>query len=630
MNRPILLSTFVIISLSVQAGVPIADPGSRGVDWDAVQVKIDHNDWAARIVRELKQDVHRTQAEYEHPPLGTTGWLHEYYCDDDARRLQFDPEKPHEHVCPHCKRVYSGPPYDDCWRSIVHSSIATATLESAALFRITGERDYLDYAKSTLLWYAKNFDKFDSHGDHAGKGWFREQSLDEAGQLVRLAQAYWDICSSLSESERETIANKFLIPDAKFIHKQTRHIHNINSWHNSAVGLVGFAVGDDELVRAAIDGEFGLNDQIDKGVKEDGFWFEGSISYHFYTIESMQPLVVAARAKHYPMNGMDKYKRMYTAPIQFTFPNGEFPSNNDGWPEHTLTTKGSYYEVACHLWPEKELLTALASIYDNSRRSSLEALLYGADTLPNEKTPPLKSHLFNESGIAFLRNDSVNVYLKYGPYGGGHDHLDRLNSIFFALDKVLMPDLGTSGYGIPLNQWYRSSAAHNLLAVDGKRQARCGGYLVSYKDGAVIAGVKDAYPGVDIRRNVILQDNGFDDRVWAESDESHQYDLFYHVRGKLAECNIPLQQAERFDKGSGYDTLREIRKGECSSGLNLRWTLRDTSGTLTLDCQSEQPFEVYAGLCPDNPADFDLSFLMLRIDGNRAEWKSNIRAGVSE
>ena len=188
-----------------------------------------------------------------------------------------------------------------------------------------------------------------------------------------------------------------------------------------------------------------------------------------------------------------------------------------------------------------------------------------------------------------------------------------------------MPDLGTSGYGISLNKWYRSSAAHNLLVVDSKRQARCGGYLISYENDRVTAGVKDGYPGVDIRREMSLLENGANDRVWAESDTSHRYDLFYHIRGSVKQCSIPLQPAEPFKNANGYNSLRQIRKGTCTGALSIEWTLRDVPGALSIDSNSAEPFEVYVGLCPDNPADLDLSFLMLRSEGKRAEWKSTIR-----
>ncbi len=616
-----LVTIFIHHSLCAE---PVANPGSRGVDWERVREKVSNYSWAADIVSRMKNSVQTIESRYEYPPLGTTGWLHEYYCDDDARRLLFDPNKPTEHVCTKCGRVYSGPPYDDCWRSLVHSEIATAAAQSAILYRIAGEKSWLDYPRKILLWYAGHFEQFEPHGAHAGKGIIREQSLDEATHLVRLAQAYWDICPDLSPEDRRIIADKFLVPDARFIHQQTRSIHNIHSWHNAAVGLVGLAVGDQELASQAIDGEFGLKKQIEKGINGDGFWYEGSISYHYYTISSLEPLYVAARAREYSLEGTDQFRLTYIAPIQFAFSNGEFPATNDGWPEQSLVDQASYYEIACTLWDDSILPQTLASMYTHRKRNSIEALLYGPADLPPAKPLAPQSVLFKNSGIAILRNERVNAYLKFGPYGGGHDHLDRLNMILYAGEKVIMPDLGTSGYGIPLNAWYRASAAHNLLVVDGKKQKRCSGYLIDYKDTAVSAGVKDAYDGVDIQRSLTLIEDGVRDDVRAVSGESHQYDLFYHVRGTLKSCTLPLQEAKLSETSNGYEYLNKVEAGQCErqTDLSIIWTLRDAPGELTLRCSSPAAFEFFLGECPDNPADETLSVLMLRAKQNNAEWKA--------
>ena len=87
-------------------------------------------------------------------------------------------------VCEACKRVYTGSPYDDCWRSSVHSEISRTAAQAAIVYRITDEKDFFEYTRKMLLWYAGNYDKFEFQGAHAGKGRIREQSLDEATQLV--------------------------------------------------------------------------------------------------------------------------------------------------------------------------------------------------------------------------------------------------------------------------------------------------------------------------------------------------------------------------------------------------------------------------------------------------------------
>jgi len=509
----------------------------------------------------------------------------------------------------------------------VHSEICRAAADAGVLYRIGGEKRYLDYVRRVLVWYAENYEKFEVHGKHAGKGRIREQSLDEATQLVLTGQAYWDVREGLSAEDREKIENGYLLPDARFIHSQTRVVHNIHCWHNAAVGIVGFAVGDDELVKAAIDGPYGLKRQIRDGVKEDGFWYEGSVSYHFYTMSSLIPLYCAARGEGYGLEGTEKFRKMFVGPLDFTFDNGEFPANNDGWAGQNLYEKAGYYEVAAGLWGDKGVMRFLESIYAKGRRSEVNALLYGPARIADGDGEKRGSVLVKDSGAVILRNDRVNAYLKFGPYGGGHDHYDRLNMILYGGGGVIVPDLGTSGYGISLNgKWYRSSAAHNMPVVDGQRQERCGGYLVSYDDGVTVrAGVKDAYNGVDIQREVSLMPDGIEDSVWVKSDDVHEYDLFYHVRGTLESCSVELSSAEGFKRSNGYDMLKGLRRAECSGEADIVWSLRDAAGELRMRCASKERFELYVGTCPDNPADKEMSFVMLRKKGKDAGWANELR-----
>ena len=629
MKRWMVATSFLVLIGVVGAG-SIADPGSRGVDWEKVKFRVETQGWAKSIVSGMKANVTTTQSRYAEPPLGESGWFHDYYCPKDARRLVFDWQKPTEHRCEGCGTVYRGSPYDEVWRAAVHDAIISAIGSAAVVYRITGEMEYMQYAREKLLWYAEHYDQYPPHGKHAGKGRIGAQSLDEATQTVELAQAYWDICPDLSPADRTTIAEKLLIPAARFIHSQTRTIHNIHSWHNAAVGLVGFAVGDKELVQAAIEGPAGLNAQITKGIQDDGFWYEGSIGYHFYTISSMEPLVLAARAQKYPIADMDRFLRLYSAPLALAFDDGQFPANNDGWGGMHLLNLPQYYEVASAVEPQSEFLGLLGRAYKDRKRTAVAALLYGPDVIAISEAFVPESNLLKESGIAILRKDKTNAYLKFGPHGGGHDHNDRLNLILYHDGHVIVPDLGTSGYGIPLNgQWFRSAAAHNLLIVDGKKQANCGGELGEFAAERVSASVSKAFEGVTIRREIGLIDNGIEDRVGAESDKEHTYDLIYHVRGTLELCSVVTQAAEPL-KGDGYPMLKNLQKGKAEGTCEASFKLRDTAGQLVLRLESDRPYEVFTGTCPDNPADKTMAFVMVRSTGKETSWKNRIVVQPSE
>src|SRR5947207_11491033 len=105
------------------------------------------------------------------------------------------------------------------------------------------------------------------------------------------------IWSELTEPDRQAIETQLLRPALEEVILPRRMgVHNIQCRHNSAIGLVGFLLGDQKLIWTAIDDPAnGFRRQIEKGVLADGMWIEGSSGYHFFTISGLLPLAEAAR-----------------------------------------------------------------------------------------------------------------------------------------------------------------------------------------------------------------------------------------------------------------------------------------------------------------------------------------------
>jgi hypothetical protein len=596
------------------------------VDWEAVRARVQSQDWAKGAVRDLEKNVASVRGDFPEPPFGVAGWAHDYFCEKDAGKLRYDPKKPLEHVCGKCGEIYTDERRNEAWIDSTYKRIHRAVRQAGILYRATDNREAAAYGRRMLLWFAETYERFQVHGKHAGKGRIMGQSLCEATSMVDLSLGYWDLFPALSETDRDTIARRLLLPSAALIHKQTTQIHNIHSWHNAAVGLIGLAVGATNLVDAAVDGPHGLEAQIAKGVLADGFWYEGSIGYHFYTVSSLRDFIVALDARGRRVRGMDRFRRMFEAPLDYACGDGMLPSINDGWAGGGLAGEAPAYEMAAHLWPDDPRIpAALAVFYRGRPRTSEQALLFGPDALPAAAGLPKRSALLPATGYAILREGGIEALLKFGPYGGGHDHLDRLMMLVYADGKEILPDLGTAGYGIKLNRWFRSPAAHNMLVVDGKTQAKCGGVLSSFTSNRVEASVADAYPGVVIRRTLAVHDGNLGDLVKASSAAEHTYDLFHHVRGTLESCSVELADATIPGGGAGYEWLKKIRGGRCDGRVVFTLRLRDLTKTLEVECSSTAPFEVFTGACPDNPADREMTFLLLRRKALTADFTTQFR-----
>ena len=91
-----------------------------------------------------------------------------------------------------------------------------------------------------------------------------------------------------------------------------------------------------------------------------------------------------------------------------------------------------------------------------------------------------ESRLFPDLGIAVMASGGLRIYADAGPFGrgrAGHSHSDTL-SLTVSLDsQELLIDPATYTYvGDPAwRNWFRGSAAHNTVRIDGRDQARPSG-----------------------------------------------------------------------------------------------------------------------------------------------------------
>ncbi len=94
---------------------------------------------------------------------------------------------------------------------------------------------------------------------------------------------------------------------------------------------------------------------------------------------------------------------------------------------------------------------------------------FGSDTVA---CPYCTSRHMPESGFTVMRTDTTRdalyLLLNYGPFAGFHTHYDLLDFELFAFGKALAVD---AGIGLTYDDslypsWYRSSRAHNMVAVN--------------------------------------------------------------------------------------------------------------------------------------------------------------------
>jgi hypothetical protein len=526
------------------------------------------------------------------PDLPPTGgqWSLWYICPDGLR-LQYQPTHTPPHFCPSDGKYYAAPLfvnrptlYDEVIYQNRHLDLAEFARDLGLTYALTGEKKYADNAAMILRAYAKVYPGYAPH-DKDGKtaksgGKATAQTLDEAQFAIQLAWAYDLISATLSADEQKTIADNVLRAAAANIQGNRAKLSNWQTWHNAAIAAIGFALNDAALVNAAYyDPENGFFTQIQNGAAQDGFWWEGSWGYHFFTTQPMLYLAeMGERA------GMDAYaqpnlRALLLAPLQMALPDQRLPAFNDDGGT-TLASRAWLYEIGYQRYRDP----AMRALLREPR--VWQALLWGAETLPSaDQQPPNTSAVLPKAGFAILRagdaQDPRYLAFKFGSHGGGHGHYDKLHYITAAFSRVLAFDPGTRSYAAAAhNAWDKVALAHNTVVVDEQNQAEATGNLQRYLAfpafALATADAGTAYPSAAITRTLALTaDYWFEfTRAASRDGKPHRFDWIYHNPGTLASA-LHLAPYTAFPKKNGYEYLSNTR----ATGTNMAWgTTWDMSG----------------------------------------------------
>ena len=508
------------------------------------------------------------------PPEGGQ-WWHWYVCPSTGVRLRFEP--PNGHVCPSDNRRLTGWPYEQVIYSERHDALANAARDLALAFRLTGKRAYAERAAWILNAYAERYSGFalhdkDNRNTRTG-GRVHAQTLDEAIWLIPIAWAFDLLNGSgvLTAAESERIERNLLREAVATIERYDAGISNWQSWHNAGIAAVAFALNDAAQIAKVIDGPSGFRFQLRRSVSADGFWYEGSFTYHYYALDALlQTAEMAARAGGVDLFGDATFQSLFSAPVRFALPDGTLPAFNDAVTVN-LRNYSRWYESAFARWGDP-LYGAIAG----SRGRGRDALLFGVPELPEVQSAVLSSAIFPDSGYAVLRSSSDHTaILKYGPHGGGHGHYDKLNFVSFARGGVLAVDPGTQAYGAPTHAtWDQQTVAHNTVVVDERTQSEATGELLAnqFEPGFAFAKATAgaAYRNARLTRSMLLTAEYALDIFDAESTDGqpHQFDWVYHNMGEVV-TDLPLAPLTTLPRAMGYQHLTGNRAATVASDWKL-------------------------------------------------------------
>ena len=224
-----------------------------------------------------------------------------------------------------------------------------------------------------------------------------------------------------------------------------------------------------------------------------------------------------------------------------------------------------------------------------------------AEVIEQEGRTPKESSVNKEQWhLAILRSgegdDARALWLDYDS-GGGHSHADGLNLGLFAKGLDLLPDFGYppvqyGGWGSPRAVWYRMTAAHNTVVVDGADQISIhnsilGGQTTLWVDGervhAITVAAADLYEQTSRYERTALM-------VGTSDSDFYVVDVFRVVGGRdhakfmhshfgsVSTEGLDLKAAEDFGCGT------QMRYFQCdpapAAGWSVDWTIEDRLAVL--------------------------------------------------
>ena len=520
------------------------------------------------------------------PSQGAEGAL-VYVCSVDSSALIYDPDKPHEHICPKCGRAYRGGTYDRVWRAFTHARIAVAARDLALTYALTHDELYARAAANILLAYADRYASFpvvnlSKVGREMWDDWRSGLSMaaaydliHDSGLLNRAQQLHIERDLLLETARLMQIAHGMMMAD-----RVGGGISNFQAGVAAGVGALALFLRDRELADFAINGPVGFNRLAAEGVLDSGLWWEGSFGYHSGVAHVFLFLAEAAWHSGLNLYTNERFRRMMRAPLLAALPDNTLPATNDGL---NLSTKVEdrfrrlaevYYARSGDAAVEPLLIPGHITGFDTEGDPFDLALWLTPDWPESQPARPQSVNM--APNFAILRTDpdveDIYLLLDYGPHGGTHGHPDRLSIILYANGRLQAPDFGHGcDYRLPeWREWYQQTLSHNTVVVDGQSQhtgARLNLFYTSPR-----AKIADASPVTDrwsddvpfqvsgrMRRTVALLDESFLVDIF-RVQQGQVYDWVYHNFGTFETDSERTEPEARLGDVNGYQHISNARR----------------------------------------------------------------------
>ena len=242
-------------------------------------------------------------------------------------------------------------------------------------------------------------------------------------------------------------------------------------------------------------------------------------------------------------------------------------------------------------WSLEEGLERIPLFNDsgNNVAKSLNSLVNVCETYFGLK--PVYISQMKESGFYIFKFGQWKAIVDAGQPGPsyipGHAHCDAMSFELFKNGKPVIVNCGTYGYQCEERGFFRSTAAHNTVMIDGIEQSQCwAAFRLAKKSSLSILNIADTSISMELtdqKGNKVQRTISIDDNYVSIKDlaKGHKLSVYYHFASDISEDAYTVKEnnvkfsKEIMEYAEDYGEIKAVKslRFEASDALTVTITL---------------------------------------------------------
>lgn len=397
--------------------------------------------------------------------------------------------------------------------------------------------------------------------------------------------------------------------------------------------------------------------ELNRHVKPDGVYFEQSSYYHRYTVDFYTHLLILLQANGDPVERPleEKLTKLLDHLMYITRPDGTTPffGDDDGGRLVMLDERApndfrAALSTGASLFARPDYKHVAGEAAEETLWLLGERGIEAFDHL-DAGLPPHTSQAFADGGYYVMRDgwtsEANYLLLDCGPHGTlncGHAHADALAFELAANGRTLLVDPGTYTYtgSAEMRDYFRGSAAHNTLTIDGESSSVPSGPFTwkhiaqgsarSWMSRArfdSFEGTHDGYarlaqPAEHTRGLLFLKGDYWIMRDRVVTTGTHRYDLHFHF---AADADPVIEAAD------GISALRERKPDQAGLGIfafgaSGEWAVQKGWVSPCYGERAAAPVGIFSTVA-EGPQEFFTFLIPCRVEAAKAQVREIEAAG---